>query len=213
MGESAEHPCRGEPRTTTYWVEHHNPLHSPIETEQSSDLHGSATVIQHNITHIDTESLVEFVSQIELPAVTSVPPRPLPPHPLPPHPLPPHPSSTPVNTPPPTTTLSSSQEYQCRWHPEGSDEPCGEALRDRSTFLRHLAVVHGVTGSSKSLITCRLVNPHIGSFCGTQFTRANVPRHVDIHYGLRFPCQHCPKSFSRRRNWIIHVQSKHGFTP
>ncbi|KAF9232226.1 hypothetical protein BU15DRAFT_67661 [Melanogaster broomeanus] len=164
------------------------------------DLYAFATTFEYAIALIDMElwALMEFVSGIQHPdmnyngtQISSSMHGPNLHHSSePPHPPTPSPPSTPDDASSPATTSSGNHEYQCWWLPDGgslTDDLCGETFPDRLAFLRHLAAAHNVSGSSEHLITCRFVDPGTGSFCGTQFTRGNVPRHVDIHYGLRFP--------------------------
>lgn len=106
---------------------------------------------------------------------------------------------------------SEHQSYQCSWHPHDSGAWCHRAVPDRPAFLRHLGRSHQVSGDPDAKIICRLLDPKTGSVCNMPVKRGNFPRHVDIHYPLRYHCAYCPtgKSFSRQDSWKKHMRNKH----
>ena len=105
---------------------------------------------------------------------------------------------------------SEHELYQCSWHLHSSVQ-CDHIAPDRPAFLRHLAEKHQVSGDSGAMIICRLLDSKMGSACNMPRKRGSFPRHVDIHYPLRYHCQYCPagKSFSRRDTWRKHIRRMH----
>ncbi|KAG8220495.1 hypothetical protein J3R82DRAFT_3192 [Butyriboletus roseoflavus] len=113
------------------------------------------------------------------------------------------------------TIRPEHQPYVCSWHHPGSDTQCNHVAPNRSTLLRHLGEKHQVSGAPDVSIVCQLLDSKTHSACNTPIQRRNFPRHADIHYSVRYLCQHCPanKSFSRQDSWWKHIRTMHAQVP
>ncbi|KIK39164.1 hypothetical protein CY34DRAFT_89736, partial [Suillus luteus UH-Slu-Lm8-n1] len=93
----------------------------------------------------------------------------------------------------------------CLWD-SGFGVPCG-AYISVSDLSKHLWM-HGVNGPAKSVITCAWGG------CGrAPMKRESVVRHVEeVHLQVKYLCDQCNASFSRRSSRNAHVVKSHPHT-
>ncbi|KAG2104090.1 uncharacterized protein F5147DRAFT_272315 [Suillus discolor] len=110
--------------------------------------------------------------------------------------------SAPHNDPTPATDFSN--HTICSWD-SGLGIPCG-AYISVSNLSKHLST-HGVNGPAKSVISCAWGD------CGrAAMKRENVIRHVEeVHLQVKYLCDQCNASFSRKSTRNAHVFKLHSY--
>ena len=110
-----------------------------------------------------------------------------------------------------TMIQPGNQFYRCSWHLPDSNNRCDHVAPNRVSLLRHCSKKHQVAGGAGAPVICHLADSTMGSVCGAPVKRGNFPRHLDIHYPVRFLCPHCPAgtSFSRKDTCSKHIRDKH----
>ncbi|KAG2104088.1 uncharacterized protein F5147DRAFT_705021 [Suillus discolor] len=104
----------------------------------------------------------------------------------------------------PSAAVSFSDHIICSWH-SGLGIPCG-AYTSVSDLSRHLSM-HGVNGPAKSVISCAWGD------CGrAPMKRESIVRHVEeVHLQVKYLCDQCSASFSRKSTRNGHVFKSHSY--
>ncbi|KAG2369180.1 hypothetical protein BDR07DRAFT_1388935 [Suillus spraguei] len=102
----------------------------------------------------------------------------------------------------PTAAANFYDHIICLWD-SGFGIPCG-AYINVADLSKHLGT-HGVNGPAKSVIPCAWGNCERGPM-----KRESVVRHVEeVHLQVKYFCDQCGASFSRRSTCNAHVFKSH----